>query len=55
MQCLLLTRDTPAASRACGVSAEKLTMGDEVRDELEPVGGAIEDVCIGQGDENPAR
>ncbi len=29
-------------------------MGDEVRDELEPVGGAIEDVCIGQGDENPA-
>ncbi len=29
-------------------------MRDEVRDELEPVGGAIEDVSIGKRDEDPS-
>jgi hypothetical protein len=29
-------------------------VGDEIGDELEPEGGAIEDVSIGKGDEYPA-
>lgn len=29
-------------------------MGDEIGDELEPEGAAIEDVSIGKGDEHPA-